>query len=182
MNLLSSKQLAQVIDKLPEDFINNLMVWLNKQPFSDEIFNNQIIKTRQSAWYGLGMRNYNDPEPETWYAQPINRNPLLIELIQKYAPNTNSILIYKYQKGASIKEHYDKGFEPTVTLINLVVATPDLLNNYPECQFKWRGMGYSLKHGSVFQFNSHELHELKPVPCIRYSIQLRTMLEQFYPF
>jgi alkylated DNA repair dioxygenase AlkB len=95
-------------------------------------------------------------------------------LRDRYQPNADSILLYRYEIGGEIGEHLDKQcFEPQVTLINLVDDAPNLFGERPTTRFRWGRQNYELQHGEVVNFDSRVLHSVPRLKSARYSLQFR---------
>lgn len=119
--------------------------------------------------YGRAWRTYEAPEP-------IEFHSVLAELRNKYYPEANSVLLYKYVPGIGISDHQDKPvFNRKVVLINLIDAQPDWFGEKPCCKFRFDGSTQLLADGDVIKFDALTRHGLPPVKHDRYSIQLRVL-------
>jgi len=99
-------------------------------------------------------------------------------LRDRYQPDANSVLLYRYEVGGTIGEHLDKQyFEEMVTLINLVDDLPNLFGQRPTTRFRWGRQNYELEHGQVISFNSRVLHSVPKLKSARYSLQFRRIAQ-----
>jgi alkylated DNA repair dioxygenase AlkB len=144
--------------------------------FAKEIFKSQTT-CRDLLWFGRGISDYDTPFPKPIVAREIH--PFLATLGDRFYPEADSILVYRYRRGGSISEHRDKGCERTAVMINLFDCPRDLLGEKRFFQdFRWGGNTYSLADGDVIAFDSWVRHEAKPAPVPRYSITFRKLVEE----
>ena len=154
----------------------SLIDWAREQTLFPELFNGQPTK-RFEAWYGLGVELLKGGKSWRIYqARPINQEPLLKELCDRYLPFANSVLLYHYPVGVGIGEHYDKPvFNNQVVIVNLIDAQTDLFGEKPPIKFKFGGVTKILHDGDVVKFDASVNHGLPPVKVPRYSLSLRVI-------
>jgi alkylated DNA repair dioxygenase AlkB len=151
---------------------SKLMNWCYQQTLEIEIFTGrQTCRTKK--WWGFEAEFYFN-RSHVYDRPPIESDPYLASLRDRYEPEANSILLYRYEIGGEIGEHLDKKcFESQVTLINLVNDTPNLFGERPTTRFRWGRQNYELRHGEVVTFNSRVLHSVPKLKSPRYSLQFR---------
>lgn len=153
---------------------DRLMAWCRQQELEEEIFTGR--KTcRTKKWWGFEAEFYFN-RSHVFDRDPIESDPYLASLRDKYRPGSDSILLYRYEIGGEIGEHLDKQcFNQEVTLINLVDDEPNLFGEYPTTKFRWNRSNYELKNGEVVSFNSRVLHSVPKLKSARYSLQFRNI-------
>jgi alkylated DNA repair dioxygenase AlkB len=128
-------------------------------------------------WWGFGAEFYFT-NSKIWEEQPIESDLFLKEIRDRFLPEANSILLYRYEVGGEIGSHKDKlCFDKWVTLINLVDETPDLFGNRSATKFKWGVGHYYLNHGDVIRFDSRIEHAIPKLKAARYSLQFRKIAQ-----
>ncbi|MEK0184827.1 hypothetical protein [Microcoleus anatoxicus] len=164
----------ETIEILPKNECSELMGWCKNQGLEEEIFTGK--KTcRTKKWWGFEAEFYFN-RSHVFDRDPIESDPYLASLRDKYRPGSDSILLYRYEIGGEIGEHLDKQcFDPMVTLINLVDNLPNLFGEYPTTKFRWDRSNYELKNGEVVTFNSRVLHSVPKLKSARYSLQFRNI-------
>lgn len=163
-----------ILDKLSMDECNQLLALLNQQPWQREIFKG-IPTKRKIKWWGIGTDGYQG-HSHTWNDTPIDSEPLIAKLCERYHPQTNSVLAYEYPIGAGIGEHTDSGFHWLVIVINLIDCQCNLFGErWETIRFHHGGQVYRLGDGDVAVFDSRIPHSISPVKWKRYSIQLRVV-------
>jgi len=151
-----------------------LLTWCKCQKLEQEIFTGRPT-CRLKRWWGLEAEFYFT-KSHVEKRSPIDEIDYLQSLKEKFNPEANSILLYKYNVGGEIGEHLDKQcFAPSVTLINIIESAPDIFGNYEPTKFRWNRQNYYLQHGEVVEFNSRVLHSIPKVKTIRYSLQFRVI-------
>jgi alkylated DNA repair dioxygenase AlkB len=124
-------------------------------------------------WWGCEAEFYFN-KSYLFERQPIENDRFLEALRNRFNPNADSILLYRYEIGSFIGNHSDKKcFDKYVTLINLVDNEPDLFGNRPTTKFRWNRQNYELQHGAVIKFDSRVPHSVPPLKVARYSLQFR---------
>ena len=151
---------------------NQLMTWCNRQILEAEVFTGrQTCRTKK--WWGKEAEFYFN-KSHVVDRPPIESDPYLAQLRDRFEPGADSILLYSYEVGGTIGEHLDKQcFEQSVTLINLVDDVADLFGQQPTTRFRWGRLNYELQHGEVVTFNSRVLHSVPKLKSARYSLQFR---------
>jgi len=128
-------------------------------------------------WWGKAAE-FPPTSRKTWEDQPIESDIYLTSLRDRFRPEADSILLYRYEVGGEIGLHKDKlCFDKTVTLINLVDEAPDLFGNKSGTKFKWGVGTYHLKHGYVIRFDSRIEHAIPKLKAARYSLQFRKIAQ-----
>jgi hypothetical protein len=104
--------------------ISRILQWVRAQTLTPEMWKDKPIK-RLDKWYciqaplldyGRAWRTYEAPGK-------IEFHLFLGELRDKYYPEANNVLLYKYVPGVGISDHQDKPvFNRKVILINLIDA------------------------------------------------------------
>ena len=167
----SKMKTIQVFENSEAD---TLLTWCRQQPLETEIFTGRET-CRTKKWWGFEAEFYfNRSHVET--RQAIESDSYLAGLRDRFHPNADSILLYRYEVGGTIGEHLDKQcFDKWVTLINLVDAGGDLFGNRPTTRFRWDKQNYELRHGEVVEFDSRILHSVPKLKSARYSLQFRNI-------
>jgi alkylated DNA repair dioxygenase AlkB len=162
----------QTIEILSASDCDRLMSWCYQQELSHEIFTGrQTCRTKK--WWGKEAEFYFN-KSHVFDREPIESDPELAALRDRFEPGADSILLYRYEINGEIGEHLDKQcFEESVTLINLVDDAPNLFGERPTTRFRWGRKNYELKHGEVISFNSRVLHSVPRLKSARYSLQFR---------
>jgi alkylated DNA repair dioxygenase AlkB len=150
-----------------------LLNWCKAQTLEQEIFTGRPT-CRLKKWWGYEAEFYfNKSHVEK--RSPIDDDAYLAYLVNRFRPQADSILLYKYDIGGEIGEHLDKQcFNKWVTLIN-ITDSADLFGNHEATKFKWNKHNYILKHGEVVYFDSRVPHSIPKVKCVRYSLQFRNI-------
>lgn len=162
----------KTIEILSATECDRLMSWCYQQTLEIEIFTGRQT-CRKKKWWGLEAEFYFN-KPHVFDRPPIESDPYLAALRDRFEPGADSILLYRYEIGGEISEHLDKQcFEPPVTLINLVDDVPNLFGQRPTTRFRWGRNNYELEHGQVVTFNSRVLHSVPKLKSARYSLQFR---------
>lgn len=161
----------ELIDKINTE---QLIAWSRRVNFDLELWNGKPTK-RFEKWFGIGVQLINYGKSWNVYqAESIESTLILKDLRDRYYPEANSILIYKYTIGAGISVHQDKAvFSEKVVMINLVDGDLDLFGEKPSIKFKYGGKYFFILDGEVFRFNSRIPHGVPSVAIPRYSISLR---------
>ncbi len=151
---------------------DRLMSWCYQQHLEIEIFTGrQTCRTKK--WWGKEAEFYFN-KSHVFDREPIECDGYLASLRDRFRPNADSILLYRYKINGEIGEHLDKQcFEEDVTLINLVDDAPNLFGQRPTTRFRWDRQNYELQHGEVVTFNSRVLHSVPRLKSARYSLQFR---------
>ncbi|HLO52521.1 MAG TPA: hypothetical protein VK211_29245 [Kamptonema sp.] len=151
---------------------DRLMNWCDRQPLEPEVFSGrQTCRTKK--WWGTEAEFYFT-QSHCYKRDPIESDPYLAALRDRFLPESDSILLYRYEIGGEIGEHLDKKcFEPTVIMINLIDCEADLFGDRGTTKFRWNRQNYHLKHGEVMQFDSRVLHSVPKLKSARYSLQFR---------
>lgn len=159
---------------LTEKETQEILLWCKAQELEQEFFTGKPT-CRLKRWWGYEAEFYFT-KSHIFKRSPINNDGYLMNLREKFKPEANSILLYKYEVGASIGEHLDKQcFKPNVTLVNIIDEIPDIFGNYTPTRFRWNRENYYLQQGEVVTFNSRVLHSVPKVKTIRYSLQFRNI-------
>lgn len=149
-----------------------LMNWCKNQTLETETFTGRET-CRKKKWWGFEAEFYFN-RSHVFDRDPIESDPYLLSLRDRYEPGANSILLYRYEVGGEIGEHLDKQcFDPTVTLINLVDGFPNLFGDFETTRFRWGKKNFELRHGEIVEFNSRVLHSVPKLKVARYSLQFR---------
>lgn len=166
----------QTIEILSPTECDRLMSWCTRQELNHEIFTGQLT-CRKQRWWGFEAEFYFN-RSHVYERPPIESDAYLSSLRDRYQPDANSILLYRYEVGGTIGEHLDKQcFEEMVTLINLVDDLPNLFGQRPTTRFRWNRQNYYLNHGEVINFNSRVLHSVPRLKAARYSLQFRRVVK-----
>jgi alkylated DNA repair dioxygenase AlkB len=166
----------KTIEILSQTECDRLMTWCFQQELNHEIFTGQLT-CRKQRWWGFEAEFYFN-RSHVYERPPIESDAYLSSLRDRYQPDANSILLYRYEVGGTIGEHLDKqGFEEMVTLINLVDDVPNLFGQRPTTRFRWGRQNYELQHGEVISFNSRVLHSVPKLKSARYSLQFRRIMK-----
>ena len=162
-----------VIDRLVPGQSDQLLEWCQKQDLFPEHYQNKPT-SRACRWWGREIIGYGTPDISWREADPF---PKPINYFRNlYYPDANSCLLYRYQRGKGIGLHADKGCEPLVVAINLMVADRNMFGvKELVTDFRWGISYYHLHDGDIAQFNSRVEHGIKSVPCERYSLQFRVV-------
>ena len=149
-----------------------LLAWCQRQQLEVEIFTGRET-CRTKKWWGYEAEFYlNRSHVET--RESIESDSYLASLRDRFYPEADSILLYRYEIGGTIGEHLDKQcFNRWVILINLVDADSDLFGTRPTTKFRWDRQNYELRHGEVVEFDSRVLHSVPKLKSARYSLQFR---------
>jgi alkylated DNA repair dioxygenase AlkB len=162
----------KTIEILSSTDCDRLMTWCYQQELNHEIFTGQLT-CRKQRWWGFEAEFYFN-RSHIYERPAIESDAYLSSLRDRYQPDANSILLYRYEVGGTIGEHLDKQcFEEMVTLINLVDDLPNLFGQRPTTRFRWGRQNYELEHGQVISFNSRVLHSVPKLKSARYSLQFR---------
>jgi len=166
----------QTIEILSAVECDHLMSWCYQQTLEIEIFTGrQTCRTKK--WWGKEAEFYFN-KSHVFDRDPIESDPELAALRDRFEPGADSILLYRYEIGGEIGEHLDKQcFEPPVTLINLVDDAANLFGQRPTTRFRWGRENYELRHGEVINFNSRVLHSVPKLKSARYSLQFRRIAQ-----
>lgn len=163
----------EVIDRLGSVESDYLLTWCKSQNLRPEVYKKRL-SGRDCCWWGREITDYG-LFSVGWQEAPIFP-PKLEDLKQRFYPEANSCLLYRYEKGKGINIHFDKGCKPKVVLINLMDMPRNLFGIKDESiRFKWGMMTNHLKDGDVVAFDSSQEHSVYPVPCERYSLQFRVV-------
>ncbi len=166
----------KTIEILSPTECDRLMSWCYQQELNHEIFTGQLT-CRKQRWWGFEAEFYFG-KSQVYERPPIESDPYLATLRDRFEPGADSILLYRYEINGSIGEHLDKQcFQPQVTLINLVDDAPNLFGERPTTRFRWGRENYELKHGEVISFNSRVLHSVPKLKSARYSLQFRRIAQ-----
>jgi len=166
----------KAIEILSATECDRLMTWCARQELNHEIFTGQLT-CRKQRWWGFEAEFYFN-RSHIYERLPIESDAYLSSLRDRYQPDANSILLYRYEVGGTIGEHLDKQcFEEMVTLINLVDDLPNLFGQRPTTRFRWGRQNYELEHGQVISFNSRVLHSVPKLKSARYSLQFRRIAQ-----
>ena len=162
----------KIIEILSPTECDRLMSWCYQQELEAEIFTGrQTCRTKK--WWGKEAEFYFN-KSHVFDRDPIESDPELAALRDRFEPGADSILLYRYEINGTIGEHLDKQcFEPEVTLINLVDDLPNLFGQRPTTRFRWGRENYELRHGEIVNFNSRVLHSVPKLKSARYSLQFR---------
>lgn len=159
----------EIIDRAECD---RLLNWCKNQILEHEIFTGQLT-CRMQKWWGYQAEFYFN-RSHVYDREPIESDPYLAILRDRFAPNADSILLYRYKIGGEIGEHLDKQcFEKEVTLINLIDSEPNLFGDREPTRFRWNRQNYYFQHGEVVTFDSRVLHSVPKLKSARYSLQFR---------
>lgn len=165
----------QTIDRLNQCHTKSLLNWCKSQKLVAETFR-KVPTCRLKKWWGYEAEFYIDRSYVT-PRQPIESDPYLQEIAQQFAPESNSILLYRYEVGGEIGKHLDKKcFEPEVTMINLIDDKPDIYGGFGTTKFIWNGEKFFLENGGVYRFNSRVWHSVPTLKVARYSLQFRRVI------
>jgi alkylated DNA repair dioxygenase AlkB len=166
----------QTIEILSASDCDRLMSWCFQQQLEIEIFTGrQTCRTKK--WWGKEAEFYFN-KSHVFDREPIESDAYLASLRDRYQPDADSILLYRYEIGGEIGEHLDKQcFQPQVTLINLVDDAPNLFGERPTTRFRWGRENYELRHGEIVNFNSRVLHSVPKLKSARYSLQFRRIAQ-----
>lgn len=162
----------KTIEILSTDESEKIISWCNNQQLDLEIFAGK--KTcRKQKWWGYEAEFYFNKQ-KLFERDPIESDNFLAELRDRFEPECDSILLYKYEIGGEIGEHLDKKcFDKWVTLINLIDDSRDLFGEKPATKFRWNRQNYNLRDGEVIKFDSRVIHSVPKVKSVRYSLQFR---------
>lgn len=153
---------------------DRLMKWCDSQELEKEIFTGRET-CRRKKWWGYEAEFYFN-KSHCFERERIESDSYLKELRDRFKPEANSILLYRYESGGEIGEHLDKQcFERWVTLINLVDSEPDLFGDREATKFRWNRQNYYLQHGEVVVFDSRVTHSIPKLKVARYSLQFRVV-------
>lgn len=160
----------KTIEILSTDESEKVLSWCNNQLMEPEFYMGK--KTcRKQKWWGYQAELYKQ---RLFESNPIESDQFLKELRDRFEPESDSILLYKYEIGAEIGAHSDKEcFDKWVTLINLIDDDHDLFGEKAKTKFKWGQKDYNLRDGEVIRFNSRVIHSVPKVKSVRYSLQFR---------
>lgn len=162
----------QTIEILSHQEAEELLSWCNRQQLETEIFSGKPT-CRLKKWWGFEAEFYFS-QSHVYERQPIESDPYLKELCDRFYKEATSVLLYRYEIGGEIGEHLDKQcFKRMVRMINLVDANADLFGEKPTTRFRFNRQSYHLRHGEVVTFDSRVLHSVPKVKTIRYSLQFR---------
>ncbi len=152
----------------------DLLDWARERTLLPEHFNHQPTG-RFEEWLGRRVELLNFGKSWRIYdASPIEKEPLIKELRDRFYPQANSVLLYYYPPAVGIGEHTDKPvFNKNVVIINLVDAQRDLFGDKPVIKFRFGKETKLLQDGDVVRFNALQLHGLPCVRVPRYSISFR---------
>jgi alkylated DNA repair dioxygenase AlkB len=154
-----------------------LLEWEMQQNLHQEHYNEKPT-CRFQKWWGIGANLYAGGMNQLYRSNPIESEHTLVKLVEKYYPEANSILLYRYAVGASIAEHSDRPcWDRKVVLINLVDASPNLFGEKPFTRFKFDGQNHLLGDGDVIEFDAGTHHGVPAVKHTRYSLQLRRIAQ-----
>ncbi len=166
----------KTIEILSPTECDRLMSWCYQQTLEIEIFTGrQTCRTKK--WWGKEAEFYFN-KAHVFDRDPIESDPELAALRDRFCPIADSVLLYRYEIGGEIGEHLDKQcFGEDVTLINLVDDAPNLFGQRPTTRFRWGRQNYELQHGEVVTFNSRVLHSVPRLKSARYSLQFRRIAQ-----
>jgi alkylated DNA repair dioxygenase AlkB len=166
----------QTIEILEPFYADYLMSWCNRQTLESEVFTGRPT-CRTKKWWGKEAEFYFN-KAHVFDRAPIESDPELAALRDRFCPIADSILLYRYEINGEIGEHLDKKcFEPEVTLINLIDAEANLFGDREPTRFRWNRQNYYLNHGEVISFNSRVLHSVPRLKAARYSLQFRRVVK-----
>jgi len=153
---------------------SNLWKWIQGQKMTIELFNSRPT-SREEKWWGKSV--VLSPKSSLIFPAPtIEGEPILQDLRDRYYPESNSILLYKYHPGVGISTHSNKPiFARRVVLINLLERNADLFGNETKCEFRYGRLKMSIGDGDVVEFDAQVPHSIPPVKTLRYSISLRVV-------
>jgi alkylated DNA repair dioxygenase AlkB len=153
-----------------------LLQWCKIQQLEEEVFTGRVT-CRKKKWWGIEAEFYFS-QSHCFEREPIESDLFLKDLRDRFKPEADSILLYKYEIGGEIGTHKDKlCFDKWVTLINLVDEIPDLFGNRSATKFKWGIGSYLLNHGDVIRFDSRIEHAIPKLKAARYSLQFRKIAQ-----
>ena len=166
----------QTITILEPFYADYLMSWCDRQTLESEVFTGrQTCRTKK--WWGKEAEFYFN-KAHVFDRDPIESDPELAALRDRFEPAADSILLYRYEIGGEIGEHSDKQcFESEVTLINLIDAEANLFGDREPTRFRWNRQNYYLNHGEVISFDSRVLHSVPRLKAARYSLQFRRVVK-----
>lgn len=169
-SLYSNWQLLERIET------QDLLAWAREQTLLPETFNHQPTG-RFEMWLGRRVELLNFGKSWRIYsAAPIESEPSIRQLRDRFYPQANSALLSYYPPGTGIGEHTDKPvFNKSVVIINLVDAQRDLFGDKPAIKFRLGKETKFLNDGDVVRFNALQLHGLPPVQVPRYSLSFRVV-------
>jgi len=164
----------KIITILSPEESNQLLDWCKNQQLETEIFTGRET-CRKKKWWGYEAEFYFN-KSHCFEREPIESDSYLTELRDRFKPEANSILLYRYEIGGEIGEHLDKQcFARWVTLINLVDDAPNLFGDRTSVKFRWNRENYWLQHGEVVIFDSRVTHSVPKLKVARYSLQFRAV-------
>lgn len=158
--------------KIGEINPDSVLNWVRSLPYTPELCGEQ--KTgRLTRWFGFRVQQFGG-KPAAFEAEPMPE--WLDDLRLKFHPCANSAQAYFYQPKADHPEHRDlEVFGDRTVMINILDTIPTLFGETDPAILKWGGNRYELRHGEVWEFQNKMRHEIKPVPCVRFSIQFREL-------
>jgi len=162
---------------LPPEESQILLEWCHNQVLTQEKFSGRDT-CRKEKWFGIQAELYFS-HTKLFPHIPIESDSFLDDYRKRFSPDSDSILLYRYEVGGEIGSHLDKKcFDKVVTLVNLIDSDPDLFGNRDPIRFKWNSADYYLRHGEVVQFDSRVEHSVPKLKSARYSLQFRKVISQ----
>ncbi|MBD2666691.1 hypothetical protein [Richelia sinica] len=157
-------------------FVDKNKIWTWVKTWEDKLVNEtwngkENISGRKCLWFGVGVNL--GVKSKVFEGMAID-DGLRKRCNQLWCGDDwNSILLYKYQAGCSLKNHIDREiFHNKVIVVN--ISQDSLFGG--NIEFYYDGNIYKLSNGEVIEFNNKVIHGVRKVNHERWSLSIRKVL------